>query len=395
MRLATLQYGTRLALSGLAVALLAAAASAQTPIAHWTFDEGLNDYSITTLTDTQTSGGTTNAVWADDNTNGLSYTGGVIGGAVRLGGTGGDHFNLVWAENPMPEDPQSLPELANTIALASDGSATIGTGITFSAWINSDGAGNSYQGVFMNRDTTDASFDAPDTERTGRNWGLAYRNNTDNFDSRVSNAGLSSVAGDVPMGEWHHIVMTWGADQSTIDDFFVPSVIYLDGVEVGRTNDTATIKFFDSGLWFIGVDSGRNFSGLIDDVAVYDSVLTASQVSTLYTNGTMGRNASGMVTTPVLPGDVNGMNGVDMADFNIILNNLGVAATGRNMGDLDGSKKVDLNDFQLWLDAAPGALHAEAIAALQSIGVPEPSAVILVGCAAFAGGLQGRRRRAA
>lgn len=379
------------AIATVAACQVVGTAGAQTPIAHWTFDDGINDYNLSTITDRQTSGGTSNLIWADDNTNGLNYTGGIIGGAARMSGTGGDFFNIVWQENPVPDNPQSFPELADTIAVATNGDATPGTGITWSMWIDpaEDPAGASYQGLLMSRDVTDATFAAPDAEDDGELWGLAYRNINSStvadrlsLDGRVSGNGINASASNmVPAEGWHHIAMTWGADENTPDTFEVPRVLYIDGVEVARTDDTGIIKFFDSGAWLLGNDVNRLFRGLVDDVAVFGSRLDDAQILALYNNGLAGTNASGVVTTPILPGDVDGMNGPDMADFTIILNNLGKNVTARNLGDLDGSGKVDLDDYQAWLEAAPAALHAEAFAALGAVNVPEPSAAVLLALA--------------
>ena len=81
-----------------------------------------------------------------------------------------------------------------------------------------------------------------------------------------------------------------------------------------------------------------------------------------------------------LPGDVDGVNGVTIDDFNIIRDNLGESVTMREEGDLDGNLRVDLDDFQIWLDHAP----ASAIGiAFSDNRVPEPSTILVcVACLA-------------
>jgi hypothetical protein len=68
---------------------------AQTPVAHWTFDDGIGNYDLTTIEDIANDN---DAVWqgldAEMNfdTSGLSYTRGQIGAAVRLGGGINQYF---------------------------------------------------------------------------------------------------------------------------------------------------------------------------------------------------------------------------------------------------------------------------------------------------------------
>lgn len=379
-----MKYSTLRLAAAFAISAMAVVSQAQTPIAHWTFDDidYLNNYDINggVVNDIQTAGGASNASWVDSNTNDLAYTRGKIGTAVRLRGGGNDWFSIT-----------SIPEISNTIALPDVDEPVIGTGITVSAWINSSDGGQSYQGVLMSRDVTSQLSTDPGNDLTGQNWGLAYRNNTNNFDTRVNGQGLSSVGGDVPPNEWHHVAMVWGADQSTVDDFFVPRRIYLDGVEVGFSEDTNVAKLIFSGEWFIGNDQNRGFAGLLDDLAIYDSALTGSQVAAITAAGNGGTNASGTATPDILAGDVNGVGGVTIDDFNIIRDNLGRNVNARNLGDLDGSRKVDLDDFQIWLEVASPALASEALEILSGGSVPEPTGIALAWVALA--GIASRRQR--
>ncbi len=98
-------------------------------------------------------------------------------------------------------------------------------------------------------------------------------------------------------GRWHHIALTWDADEED-------GHIYVDGVEgtddVGflgladNEGDTVRIGFSES------IHSGDNFVGRLDDVAIFDVTLTAEQVVEL-------RKLSGgdkiKVTTPTPPKD--------------------------------------------------------------------------------------------
>lgn len=86
------------------------------------------------------------------------------------------------------------------------------------------------------------------------------------------------------------------------------------------------------------------------------------------------------------PGDVNSDGTTNIADYNIIRDNLEKAVPQYTLGDLNGDAKVDLNDFRRWTNFAPPAV-------LASIGVPEPSTAVLGLSAAFLAIAGARRRR--
>ena len=91
------------------------------------------------------------------------------------------------------------------------------------------------------------------------------------------------------------------------------------------------------------------------------------------------------------PGDVDGLNGVDLADLNIIAMNFRTTgAKTRAQGDLTGDGTVNIFDFRDWKSHYPlansGGGSFEAL-----LGIPEPTSclLLLVGCAGVG---CGRRR---
>jgi len=77
-------------------------------------------------------------------------------------------------------------------------------------------------------------------------------------------------------GRWHHVGFVWDGSYRAL---------YVDGIEVAR--DTAAqnaLKSADGGL-YIGsgksLEVGTFFSGLIDDVRIYNEALTADEIETL------------------------------------------------------------------------------------------------------------------
>ncbi|HUT47161.1 MAG TPA: LamG-like jellyroll fold domain-containing protein, partial [Sedimentisphaerales bacterium] len=77
-------------------------------------------------------------------------------------------------------------------------------------------------------------------------------------------------------GQWHHVGFAWDGSYR---------ILYVDGIEVAK--DTAAqnpLKSADGGL-YIGagknLDVGTFFSGLIDDVRIYNVALTAEEIGEL------------------------------------------------------------------------------------------------------------------
>ncbi|WP_258724057.1 LamG-like jellyroll fold domain-containing protein [Cellulomonas sp. NS3] len=93
-------------------------------------------------------------------------------------------------------------------------------------------------------------------------------------------------------GEWHHVSGTLGADGMSL---------YVDGKRVASRADTVSALAFD-GYWRIGGDTtwsgGRNFTGSIDDVAVYDRPLTAAEIDSHYV---LSGRASALPPVPADP----------------------------------------------------------------------------------------------
>src|SRR6185312_2961558 len=81
-------------------------------------------------------------------------------------------------------------------------------------------------------------------------------------------------------GSWHYVVATQSSDGMKL---------YVDGALVGTNPQTAAQSY--SGYWRIGGDqtwgsTSPYFTGTLDEVAVYNTELTAAQVSDHYAIGT-------------------------------------------------------------------------------------------------------------
>jgi len=79
-------------------------------------------------------------------------------------------------------------------------------------------------------------------------------------------------------GQWHHVGFIWDGSYR---------YLYVDGTEVAKDTNPITLAsliFADGGM-YIGagktIEAGTFFSGLIDDVRIYDRALSAEQIAAL------------------------------------------------------------------------------------------------------------------
>lgn len=89
---------------------------------------------------------------------------------------------------------------------------------------------------------------------------------------------------------WHHVVMTFDIGATTNDP-----IVYYDGSVLATLTETATpagTKYSrDATQVFIGnkqnpFDYGSGFNGMLFDPRIYNRILTAGEVTTLYNSGT-------------------------------------------------------------------------------------------------------------
>lgn len=167
------------------------------------------------------------------------------------------------------------------------GSSSLGitSTISVSAWVkipttNTGGGGTNIQ-VIIAEDTTGSGQ---------RNWNLFWRGGgIDSFYFAIHNTNLSSSSaqsvGVTPnSGQWIHILATYDgtANANGIK-------LYIDGVPNAQGTASSTgINSFTSSEPNIGRLTGQNqwnFEGNIDEVSVWNSELSASDVTTIYNGG--------------------------------------------------------------------------------------------------------------
>ena len=230
----------------LAAVLLALPCAMAGLVGHWEFDSPSDIGRATVSGDLQTVG---DAAWAAT---------GRIGGALALDGSG-DYLRTDASHSL----PGGLPTgdtsytIAAFIQTAADGRNTI----TF--W----GNGTTAQANGL-RTTSVNELAIPDNRTGGLisyGWGGAN-------DHGLGAGG--TPPGTIYDGQWHHVATTYDAATST-------KRLYLDGVEIGTGKVVPNLNVAAANFG-IGARTGNEpFSGLVDDVRIYDEVLSQSQIHAL------------------------------------------------------------------------------------------------------------------
>jgi hypothetical protein len=80
---------------------------------------------------------------------------------------------------------------------------------------------------------------------------------------------------------WHHVVATWNAGGN--------SVLYVDGAQVASATFNPTVTTTNSQRTYLSRTSldGNHFTGLIDDVRLYSTPITTTQVQALFNDTTL------------------------------------------------------------------------------------------------------------
>lgn len=169
--------------------------------------------------------------------------------------------------------------------LALDGS----TGLTVEAWIRRAtpvaNVGNENEGIAGRYQVDGAGLGDP-----GRAYVLYYDNDINALAFAISDSGSFNSVGvleatdyDVPVDEWLHVVGTYspaaGPDSAMI-------TLYVNGEEIGSRDTTVASIFNGAADFWIGQqfnnDDNWSFEGNIDEVAIYDKVLSEERIAAHY-----------------------------------------------------------------------------------------------------------------
>jgi hypothetical protein len=191
-----------------------------------------------------------------------------------------------------------------------------------------------------------------------RGWALRVRYTTGEAEFFRKTSGSAALAATSPAG-----LVTAGATHSLAATYDgTTSRIYVDGALVASVSDATSLPTISSGSAFSLHIGGENlrpsvggfwqpFYGVIDEVAIYGSALSAAEIAALHTTAdTGGGDAAGTVPTSDGAGGTSWEYptvGVDAARYDRILSGAGVTMTDNG----DGTVTLD----------APGDVAADTV----------------------------------
>ncbi len=140
---------------------------------------------------------------------------------------------------------------------------------TLSAWVNIPNTAATYDIV------------VPELNGSGANQ---LRIGGGNIQVSQWGGAATITGGAVSINTWH--MLTW-----TYNSVGPVNTVYIDGVQSGATTATATQNFTPTAVFIGSYGAGagnENFNGTIDDVRIYNRVLSAADIAQLFTY--TGRN---------------------------------------------------------------------------------------------------------
>ena len=118
--------------------------------------------------------------------------------------------------------------------------------------------------------------------RSTSQW-LIFQNATNNslkYRLITSGGTYTKTGGAILDSQWHHCAFVWDSSTNTFD-------IYEDGVKIGTSTNTSgsLISSTASAYIFSFVNGAPYSSGKVDELAIFDSALSQSDITSIYNSG--------------------------------------------------------------------------------------------------------------
>ncbi|MEM6810916.1 MAG: LamG-like jellyroll fold domain-containing protein [Pseudomonadota bacterium] len=201
------------------------------------------------------------------------------------------------------------------------------TQMTLAAWVNWNGIDGDAPGILSLRDVTDFGmrFNGTNVQFRGRAW---------------DTEGTWEIGGaySLPVDEWVHIAVTYDYNQPVGTD----PIFYINGVLQTASEAVSPAGSYTASTATEGrigaqriTTADREFNGTLDDVRIYDRVLSAGEVSRLYNagrdRGLVGHWKLDEIVGPSLDSSINGST----------LSDNGTIASRGDIGIIDQSLSTD------------------------------------------------------
>ncbi|QBG36609.1 LamG domain-containing protein [Litorilituus sediminis] len=123
--------------------------------------------------------------------------------------------------------------------------------------------------------------------------------------SNASNGSYSFASLD---DNWHHLTLVYNAGQT---------LLYIDGVQVDSVNrvPAGTLKYIATSFDQVNSSSPQGFRAPLDEFMVFDGVLSAGAIQTLYNNQLAQNNYDGTARAPVVCQSLLALYKFEQTDF--------------------------------------------------------------------------------
>ncbi|PIZ46502.1 hypothetical protein COY32_03170, partial [candidate division WWE3 bacterium CG_4_10_14_0_2_um_filter_41_14] len=199
-------------------------------------------------------------------------------------------------------------KLNQAVSMYGNAAGTEGSTLTFNR--GNQISGNNYENINTNQGTI-SFWVKPDWDWNDNKWHQIYRGHTsadyfsiNKLDSTYNNAFKFQIYGGSgnisatnyglgwTSGTWHHVIARWDWDNTVDGTSYIQ--MYIDGVATaGSASPAAGSPYAPSDIQVIGnnaLSGNKPSNALIDDFAIYDRVLSTTEIADLYNSGT-GREA--------------------------------------------------------------------------------------------------------
>ena len=165
-----------------------------------------------------------------------------------------------------------------TITDAAQTGLDISGNMSISAWLNAESLPNSNNRYYiLGKDTLGAkSYYVSYDRDAGNNYDIFFGWSVNGTSGRSRAYRVTLTA-----SQWYHLVITFNISEGRVR-------FYLDGALVQNTTTTAGGTVFNSTTAFSLGSSGDNnqtWDGLLDEVGIWNTILTDAQVTSLYNSG--------------------------------------------------------------------------------------------------------------
>lgn len=174
----------------------------------------------------------------------------------------------------------------NAAAAPADGGAITTNAINWSTFADGDIRTVAFWMKATPGQEANATMFGAGTNSTGTRFDIKVLNNL--FRVEIQGAGQTTTT-RVDTGRWHHVAVVLPNAASTMQNM----LFYIDGVSVPNASAATTAVATASGVVRIGdsfnTATDRDFNGHLDDLRVYDTALSATDIQDLFNTGRLAR----------------------------------------------------------------------------------------------------------